>query len=236
MSKGKIYLIPTTISEDTQATVIPEQVRSVLPELRYFLVENVRTARRFLSSLKIFPSIEPLSFEVLDKSTSKAALKELLEPVFAGESIGILSESGCPGVADPGALAIEYAHENGIRVIPLVGPSSILLGLMASGLNGQRFAFHGYLPIDQKELSRTIRELERESKVRNQTQIFIETPYRNNNMFRVLVDVLAPTTLLTVGQDITGKDESIKTMRVGVWRQNPQALEKVPAVFLFLAR
>lgn len=236
MSKGKIYLIPTTISEGTQATVIPEQVRSALPELRYFLAENVRTARRFLSSLKIFPSIEPLSFQVLDKSTSKAALKELLEPVFAGESIGILSESGCPGVADPGALAIEYAHENAIRVIPLVGPSSILLGLMASGLNGQRFAFHGYLPIDQKELGRTIRELERESKGRNQTQIFIETPYRNNNMLRVLLDVLAPTTLLTVGLDITGKGESIKTMKVGVWRQNPQVLEKVPAVFLFLAR
>jgi 16S rRNA (cytidine1402-2'-O)-methyltransferase len=236
MSNGKVYLIPTIISDDTQAAVIPGQLREVLPGLKYFLVENVRSARRFLSSLKIFPSIESLSFEILDKDTSKEVMKNFFAPVFSGESIGILSESGCPGIADPGAIAVEYAHEQNITVIPLVGPSSILLALMASGLNGQQFAFHGYLPIDAKELIKSLKEMERESRSRHQTQIFIETPHRNNSMIRSLLETLGPGTLLTIAFDLTGKEEYIKTLPVSSWRKNPPVLTKMPAIFLFLAR
>lgn len=236
MSYGKVYLIPTIISEDTQAAVIPAQVRETLPGLKYFLVENVRSARRFLSSLKIFPSIEALTFEVLDKDTSSDAMKRFFAPVFSGESIGILSESGCPGIADPGAIAVAYAHEQNLAVIPLVGPSSILLALMASGLNGQQFAFHGYLPIDSKELTRSLKEMERDSRSRRQTQIFIETPHRNNSLIRSLLETLGAGTLLTVAFDLTGREEYIKTLPVGAWRKNPPVLTKMPAIFLFLAR
>jgi 16S rRNA (cytidine1402-2'-O)-methyltransferase len=235
MVNGKVYLIPTIISEDTQSAVIPASVKEILPNLRYFLVENIRTARRYLSSLKIFESIEPLHFQVLDKETTKDAMLELFAPVFAGHSIGILSESGCPGIADPGALAVKFAHEKNVVVVPLVGPSSILLALMASGLNGQRFAFHGYLPVDQKQLTQVIKDLERESRIKNQTQLFIETPYRNNNMMKVLVEVLNPATLLTVAVDITGANEYIKTWEVREWKKSKPVFSKLPAIFLFLA-
>jgi 16S rRNA (cytidine1402-2'-O)-methyltransferase len=236
MSYGKVYLIPTIISEDTQAAVIPGHVREILPGLKYFLVENVRSARRFLSTLKLFPSIEALTFEVLDKDSSAAEMKKFFTPVFSGESIGILSESGCPGIADPGAIAVEYAHEQNIKVIPLVGPSSILLALMASGLNGQQFTFHGYLPIDSKELTKSLKEMERDSRSRRQTQIFIETPHRNNSLIRSLLETLGPGTLLTVAFDLTGREEYVKTLPVSSWRKNPPVLTKMPAIFLFLAR
>ncbi|MCZ8215417.1 MAG: SAM-dependent methyltransferase, partial [Cyclobacteriaceae bacterium] len=174
MEKGKLYLIPVVIAEATQANVIPEQVRTVLPSIQYFLAEEIRTARRYLSSLKVYESIEPLQFQVLDKKTKQAELKEFFKPIEEGKNLGVLSESGCPGVADPGALAVAYAHKHNITVVPLVGPSSLLLSLMASGLNGQKFAFHGYLPIDAKDRQHAIRELEKESKQKNQTQLFIE--------------------------------------------------------------
>lgn len=235
MKKGMVYLIPTVISENTQSNVIGAGVRNVLPAIRYFLVENVRTARRFLSSLKVYESVEPLHFEVLDKDTPVESLDRFFEPVLKGEDVGILSESGCPGVADPGALAVEYAHRQGLKVVPMVGPSSILLGLMASGLNGQRFAFHGYLPIDARELANTIRELERESRQKNQTQIFIETPYRNNTMMSALLRSLNPSTLLTVALDLTGEGESIQTHPAGKWKILSPQFSKTPAVFLFLA-
>lgn len=232
---GKVYMIPCPISEDTQHEVIPPSVLQAISGLDYFLVENVRTARRFIASLKIFPSVEPLKFEVLDKDTSRQRVLELLDPVKKGSSVGILSEAGCPGVADPGALGAAVAHELGIEVIPLVGPSSILLGLMASGLNGQRFAFHGYLPIEPREFERSVKELERESRTKNQTQLFIETPYRNNKVAASLIKVLHPGTRLTVALDITGSLQNIKTMRVDEWRKNLPELPKAPAVFLILA-
>lgn len=235
MVNGKVYLIPTIISEDTQAAVIPASVREVLPNLKFFLVENIRTARRYLSSLKVYESIEPLQFQVLDKETTKESVQELFAPVFAGHSIGILSESGCPGIADPGALAVQFAHEKNIVVVPLVGPSSILLALISSGLNGQRFAFHGYLPVDQKQLTHAIKDLERESRLKNQTQLFIETPYRNNNIMKVLVEVLNPATLLTVAIDITGNQEYIKTLQVAEWKKSKPIFPKLPGIFLFLA-
>jgi 16S rRNA (cytidine1402-2'-O)-methyltransferase len=235
MVNGKLYLIPTIISEETQNAVIPASVKEVLPNLKYFLVENIRTARRYLSSLRIYDSIEPLQFQVLNKDTTKESMQELFAPVFAGHSIGVLSESGCPGIADPGALAVQYAHEKNLLVVPLVGPSSILLALISSGLNGQRFAFHGYLPVDQKQLTQVIKDLERESRTKNQTQLFIETPYRNNNIMKVLLGVLNPATLLTVAVDITGKQEYIRTMRVNEWKKSKPVFSKLPAIFLFLA-
>ncbi len=234
MNKGKLYLIPTTIAEDTQASVIPAQVRNMLPSIQYFLAEDIRTARRYLSSLKVYDSIEPLHFQVLDKKTKAGQLKELFQPLEAGNNLGILSESGCPGVADPGALAVHYAHAHGIQVVPLVGPSSLLLSLMASGLNGQRFAFHGYLPIDAKDRQQSIRELEKESKQKNQTQLFIETPYRNQAVFNDLVKTLGPVTWLTVAYDITGNAEMIKTNTVANWRKEKLQLDKLPCVFLLL--
>ena len=235
MSKGTLYLIPTIVSDDTQAQVIPAQVRDVLPNIRYFLAENVRTARRYLSSLKVYDSIENLKIEVLDKDTEYSQLDGLFTLVLNGQNVGILSESGCPGVADPGSLAVRFAHQHQINVVPLVGPSSILLALMASGLNGQRFAFHGYLPIEAKEASKTIKEFEKESKQKNQTQIFIETPYHNNNVFTVLKANLGENVLLCVASDLTGTNEFIKTQSVKKWKENQHEWKKVPTVFLFLA-
>lgn len=236
MDKGKLYLIPMVIADETQSDVITPSIRKILPELRYFLVENVRTARRFLSSLKIFESIEPLQFELLDKDTNPERLGNLFQPLFEGHSIGVLSESGCPGIADPGSLAVSYAHDHSIRVVPLVGPSSIVLALMASGLNGQRFAFNGYLPIDSRELMVAIKEFERESKQKDQTQVFIETPYRNNSLLSSLLRALSDKTLLTVALDLTGAAENIKTYEVRKWKTLATELPKTPAVFLFLSR
>jgi 16S rRNA (cytidine1402-2'-O)-methyltransferase len=234
MKKGVLYLVPSSIAEETQQTVIPEHVRQALPGIRHFLAEDVRTARRFLSSLKLYASIEPLQFEVLNKDTKPAELKALFQPLLEGHNLGVISESGCPGVADPGALAVKYAHEQGIQVAPLVGPSSLLLALMGSGLNGQRFTFHGYLPIDSKEAATAIKTLEKESQSRRQTQLFIETPYRNNAMLKNLLQNLHDDTLLCIAVDLTGKEESIKTLPVSKWKNLRPELPKVPAVFLFL--
>jgi 16S rRNA (cytidine1402-2'-O)-methyltransferase len=235
MPVGKLYLIPNIIADNTQDAVITAQVKSVLPGITYFLAEDIRTARRFLSSLKIYDSIEPLHFEVLDKDTDPAVVPNLLSPVSKGIDMGIISESGCPGIADPGALAVRYAHEINIQVIPMVGPSSILLALMASGLNGQHFAFHGYLPIEAKEAEHAIRTLEKESRLKNQTQVFIETPYRSNALFQMLLKTLGSDTLLCVAENLTGSNENIKTVAVKKWRNTNKMLPKEPAVFLFLA-
>jgi len=171
----------------------------------------------------------------LAAEVQRAQVRPLLEPLLAGKSLGVLSESGCPGVADPGALAVRLAHELNIAVVPLVGPSSILLSLMASGLNGQRFAFQGYLPIDAKEGARAIHDLEKESRIKNQTQIAIETPYRNKTLFQNLVRNLSDATLLTVAINVTGADERIKTIPVRQWKKENPELPKLPTVFLFLA-
>ncbi|MBK5279794.1 MAG: SAM-dependent methyltransferase [Bacteroidia bacterium] len=234
-AKGKIYLIPMVIAEDTLQQVIPKQVLLALKDIQFFLVENPRTARRYLSGLKIYDSIETLSFQVLDKETKASELKVLMTPVLKGNNVGVISESGCPGVADPGSMAVRFAHQNGIAVVPLVGPSSILLALMASGLNGQSFAFHGYLPVDAKEAAKAIKEFERESIDKNQTQLFIETPYRNNKVLDHLLGSLKPTSILSIALDITGKSEFIQTKTVRDWKLNKPSLPKEPAIFSFLA-
>jgi 16S rRNA (cytidine1402-2'-O)-methyltransferase len=235
ITAGKLYLIPNAISEETQSSVIPSQVKENLQTINHFLAEDIRTARRYLSSLKIYPSIESLHFEILNKETPEGKLPDLMKPISEGHHIGVISESGCPGVADPGALAVKYAHENNIQVVPLVGPSSLLLALMASGLNGQQFAFQGYLPIDAKEAAQKIKELERESKAKNQTQIFIETPYRNNAVFDHFLKNLHPETKLSVALDLTGQHEFIRTLKVSHWQKQKENWPKTPAVFLFLA-
>jgi 16S rRNA (cytidine1402-2'-O)-methyltransferase len=235
MNKGKLFLIPNVIADDTQRSVITPQVYNVLPTISHFLVEDLRTARRFLSSLRVFDSIEALNFQVLDKDTKKEELPPLFEPISQGLNIGIISEAGCPGVADPGALAVKFAHGNSIKVIPLVGPSALLLALMASGLNGQQFAFHGYLPTGAKEGLAAIRSLEQESRHKNQTQIFIETPYRNNHLKRMLLANLRNDTLLSIAADLTGEKETILTLPVGDWKKEVADMPKVPAIFMFLA-
>jgi 16S rRNA (cytidine1402-2'-O)-methyltransferase len=235
MNKGNLYLIPNTIAEGTHDKVLTPQLKELLPGIQYFVVENIRTARRFLSSLKIYQSVETLSFSILDKDTAYDQINSLFEPLFSGRHAGIISEAGCPGIADPGALAVKFAHENDIKVVPLVGPSSILLALMASGLNGQNFAFHGYMPIDSRDAISKIRELEKESAKRNQTQILIETPYRNNSLLNNLIKALNQATLLTIATDITGASETIRTRTIGDWKSAPVPLAKSPTVFLFLA-
>lgn len=235
MTPGKLYLIPNIIAENTQDSVIPLQVKDTLQRLRNFLVEDVRTARRYLSSLKIYASIEPLQFQVLNKDTAHEELPGLMAPLLNGLDIGVISESGCPGVADPGAMAVHYAHNHGIAVIPLTGPSSILMALMASGLNGQKFAFQGYLPVDSQTALKTIKEYERESKQKGQTQIFIETPYRNNAVFGFLLNGLHSSTQLTVALDITGPHQQIQTKTIADWKTSAVHWPKSPAVFLFLA-
>ena len=235
MNKGKLYLIPNVIADATHDVVISPQIINALPNIRHFLAEDIRSARRYLSTLKIFESIESLDFQILDKDTPREILATLFNPLLNGSNMGIISEAGCPGVADPGALAVKFAHENNVEVVPLVGPSSILLALMASGLNGQRFAFHGYLPIEAKECTRVIRDMEIESRHKNQTQIFIETPYRNNNLKQLLVTTLKNETLLTIALDVTGKGEKINTFPVKQWKTIDYDMPKSPAVFLFLS-
>ena len=233
--KGKLYLIPNVIAEGTAGKVISPYVKEILRPIQFFLVEDIRTARRYLSSLSIYDSIEKLYFNCLDKNTTEAELPLLMGPLEEGKPIGLISESGCPGVADPGALAVLFAHQQGIKVEPLVGPSSILLALMASGLNGQRFSFHGYLPVESTEASKAIKRFENESRSTNQTQIFIETPYRNNSLLQHLIKTLSDNTLLCLALDITGDSEFIKTQTVARWKSEGMQVPKIPALFLFLA-
>ena len=231
MGKGKLYLIPTILSEGTTDLVFSQSWCESILHIKYFRVENIRTARRFLSSLKVFPSIEELDFSTLDKETANETIAELLKPLQAGNDIGIVSESGIPAVADPGSLAVAYAHKSNIPVTVLPGPSSIMLALAGSGLNGQRFAFHGYLPIDERECERAIKLLERESASKEQTQIFIETPFRNNRLLKAFLKHLAPSTRLCLALDLTGSEEQIICKKVAQWPK--VELPKLPAIFLF---
>ncbi len=235
MAFGKIYLIPNVISEGTQTDVIPEQVKSTILKCDFFLVENIRTARRYISSLKLGLTIEELRFEILDKKTSFEECVDLIQPILQGSNVGIISESGCPGIADPGARLVHVAHQFGITSIPIVGPSSILLSLMASGFNGQSFAFHGYLPIDKKERQLRIKQLERESKEKDQTQIFMDTPYRNEQLLADILKSARRDTFLCVARDVTGDKEQIVTKPVNKWKVNDMSLKKIPTIFLIYA-
>lgn len=233
MPNGKLYLIPIEIASQTGKHVVPDQVKEVIKSLDYFLVENLRTARRFVSSLKLGLVIEELEFQVLDKKTNDGSLETLMKPIFLGRNVGVMSESGCPGIADPGAKAAAFAHRKGIDVVPLVGPSSIIMALMASGLNGQSFVFHGYLPIKKLELSKKIKAIEKQSQSNyGQAQIFIETPFRNNGMLESLVSHCHPDSMLCVATDLTGEKERIVSKTVKEWKKRSIELHKQPTVFI----
>lgn len=235
MQKGTVYLIPNIISADTQDDVIPVQVKNAILDTDIFFVEDLRTARRFVSSLKLGLTIEELEFRVLDKKTTFEQCFEIAQIALEGKNLGIISESGCPGVADPGARLVHMAQQLGIKCKPLVGPSSILMALMASGFNGQSFAFHGYLPIDRKERQQKIRELEKESRDKDQTQIFMDTPYRNEVLLFDLIKVARQDSFLCVARDITGEKELIKTKPIAKWKANEIDLKKIPTIFLLYA-
>ncbi|WP_210490045.1 SAM-dependent methyltransferase [Rufibacter aurantiacus] len=235
-AKGTLFLIPTVLAEDTASAVICRQVAEVTAQLKYFLVENARTARRYIKSIAPSQTIEELQITVIDKNSSNAELTAALKPLLAGQDAGVISEAGCPGVADPGAELARLAHQHGVKVVPLVGPSAILMGLMASGFNGQSFAFHGYLPIEKRDRIQAVKELEKEMAVKDQTQIFMETPYRNKQMIDDLLQNLSKDTKLCIAANITGPNEFIKTLRVADWKGKVPDLHKQPAVFLIYRR
>ncbi|MBP0905195.1 SAM-dependent methyltransferase [Mariniflexile gromovii] len=229
---GKLFLIPTTLGDNEPLEVLPITVKQVIEETDTFIVENDKTARHFIKRITPEKSQPSLKMFHLNKHTEVADLPTFLEPCLNGFNVGLLSEAGCPGVADPGADIVKIAHQKNIKVIPLVGPSSILMALMSSGMNGQSFAFNGYLPIDKGERKSEIKRLERLSFEHNQSQIFIETPYRNNKMLEDLSNILDLNTQVCVACDITLSTEFIKTQTANQWKKNIVDLHKRPTIFI----
>jgi 16S rRNA (cytidine1402-2'-O)-methyltransferase len=231
----KVFLIPNELSEGTAERYIPEVVKETLLGLRVIFCEDARTTRRFIGKLlrgKV--AVEEYVLFELTKNTTDQQLSEQIKQIESASEVGIISDAGCPGIADPGSLLVAWAHKQNIRVVPLPGPSSILLSVMASGLNGQSFAFNGYLPIDRQDRKKRIKELERISKLAKQTQLFIETPYRNDKMLDDLIETCDKSTLLTVSVDLTGATEQIITKPVSHWKKGELILGKRPAMFGFL--
>lgn len=231
MPAATLYLIPVTLGETEISKVLPSYNQSIISSIRYFIVENVRTARRFLKQADPGINVDGLTFYTLNKHTSDTELSGFLNPIEDGNSIGIISEAGCPAIADPGADIVAIAQEKNIPVVPLVGPSSVLLALMASGFNGQSFAFHGYLPIDAGERIKTLKSLEQRIYSENQTQLFIETPYRNGKLADDILKTCKPATLLCIAADITLGSEFIKTKRIADWKKQMPDLSKRPCIF-----
>jgi len=229
---GKLYLIPTTLGDTEPLEVMPLSVKKVIEEVDFFIVENEKTARRFIKKITPKKSQSSLHLMSLDKYAEELETRTYLDVCKNGTHVGLLSEAGVPAVADPGATIVKLAHEKGIQVVPLVGPSSILMAMMSSGMNGQNFAFNGYLPIDKAERKKAIKELEKLSLDKNQSQIFIETPYRNEKMFADLKAALSPTTNLCIAADITLTSEYIKTLAVKDWKHQSPDLHKKPAIFI----
>lgn len=235
MSAGTLYLVPTPLAESTADASIPLPVRSRIHGIGHFIVEEPKSARAFLKALEHPGPLASLGIERLPEKANDALLDGLLAPLLAGNDAALLSEAGAPAVADPGAALVRRAHRLGIRVVPLVGPSAILMALMASGLEGQRFAFHGYLPVEEAALARRLKALEADSRRERRTEIFIETPYRNDRLLRLIVATCAPATLLSVAVDLTAPTETIATQPIAAWRDEPRAIGKRPAVFLLQA-
>ena len=230
-----LYLIPTLLAEGTDAQVLPGSIRDIIEKTDVYFVENIRSARRFISGLKTSRLIDETQFFELDKDTPPAdTRRQMQELTECKRHAGVLSEAGCPGVADPGAVVAGIAHALGWRVEPLVGPSSILLALMASGMSGQSFVFHGYLPIDRQDRARALRHLEKEGQQRQQTQIFMETPYRNDALFADILANCQSTTRLCVACNVTASDAFIRTQTIWEWKSQVPDLRKKPTVFLLL--
>ncbi len=232
LSKGKLYLIPTPLGE-TSVETIPTYVIEILHRLDFFIAERAKTARHFIKSTNPRKAFSELSFSELNKHTLPEEIPSFLNPAMEGHDIGLLSEAGCPGVADPGAEIVKIAHQNNIEVVPLVGPSSILLALMASGMDGQSFAFQGYLSPKPFELAKDLKRLEQQSIKFKQTQIFIETPYRNNKLIEQAIKTLSPSTRFCIAANLTLETQFVKTRTIKHWRsKNPPTLHKVPSIFL----
>ena len=229
---GILYLIPNTLGQSNIDNVLPSYNISVAKNLRHFIVENVRSARRFLKMLDRDIVIDDLSFYELNRHTPPDRIAELLLPIYEGHSMGIISEAGCPAIADPGADVVAIAQRKNIRVVPLVGASSIILSLMASGFNGQSFAFVGYLPIDKKARIQRLKQLESRASSERQTQIFIETPYRNNQLVQDIVATLKPDTLLCIASELTADTESVKTLPIAEWAKQQIDINKRNTIFL----
>jgi 16S rRNA (cytidine1402-2'-O)-methyltransferase len=231
--RGKLYLIPTTLGETTEPLeVMPLSVKKVVEQIDYYVVENEKSARRFIKKIAPKKSQSSLQLMLLDKYAEELETSKYLDVCEQGISVGLLSEAGAPAIADPGATIVKLAHEKNIQVVPLVGPSSILMAMMSSGMNGQNFAFNGYLPIDKADRKRAIKELEKLSKEKNQSQIFIETPYRNEKMLTDLKAILTPLTNLSIAADITLSTEYIRTLSVKEWKSERPDLHKRPAIFI----
>ncbi len=236
MKLGTLYLIPVTLGDDNITLVLPPEVVSVAQTLETFVVESEKSARHFLSTIKTAKPVRELTLNLLNEHTEDKALPELLKPLLAGQDVGLMSDAGCPGVADPGAKLVELAHQKGVRVVPFVGPSSILLSLMASGLNGQQFAFLGYLPVDKMQRNQKLKEIEKRSLTHKETQLFIETPYRNQHMLEAILSIGQPNTRLCVACDISLATEMIATKTIANWKKSPLPdLHKRPTIFLLLA-
>lgn len=233
--RGKLYLIPTTLGDTEPLEVLPLSIKQVIENTTHFIVENEKTARRFIKRITPGKSQPSLILYTLNKYTGPEEFSSYLEPCFQGQDIGIISEAGCPGIADPGADVVALAHQKNIRVIPLVGPSSILLAMMGSGMNGQSFAFTGYLPIEKNERKKELKNLERRSRDHQQSQVFIETPYRNNKLLSDLLQGLKPDTRLCIAADITLPSEYIVTKPIASWKKSQPDLHKRPTIFIIHA-
>lgn len=231
-TKGRLYLIPITLGESNPDDVLPQTVKRAVELIDCYIVENEKTARKFIKSIVPEKVQATLRLSTLNKHTEIAEHNQMIQPCLEGINVGVMSEAGCPGVADPGAAIVKLAHEKGIQVIPLVGPSSILLAMMGSGMNGQSFAFNGYLPIDKSEKKAALKNFEKLSNDKNQSQLFIETPYRNNKLIEDLLQTLHPNTHLCIAADITLPTEYIKTMRVADWKKAKIDLHNRPTIFI----
>ncbi|MCK8481091.1 SAM-dependent methyltransferase [Psychroserpens algicola] len=229
---GKLYLVPTRLGDNPPLEVLPISVKKIIELVDDYIVENEKTARRFIKKIDSRKQQSILNFKILNKYTQPEEIQHFIDDCKQGKPMGLLSEAGCPGIADPGADIVKLAHENNIQVVPLVGPSSILLALMSSGMNGQSFAFNGYIPIDKTERKATLKRLERLSFEQNQTQLFIETPYRNNKILEDICASLHQNTRVCVACDLTLPTEYIKTMTVNDWKHTKIDLHKRPAIFV----
>ncbi len=231
-NKGCLFLIPVGIATGTPHDYLPASTLSVIQSVTVFIVEDLRSARRFLKSAGYARSFDETQFIIFNEHTRVEEIFEILRSADEGKSIGLLSEAGLPCVADPGSIIVAMAHEKGVKVVPLIGPSSIMLALMASGMNGQHFVFHGYLPVQKNDRSKALREVESNAKRSGFTQIFIETPYRNAQMLETIVEVCSESTMLCIACDIGVANGFVLTKRVGWWRKNIPSIHKRPAVFL----
>lgn len=230
--QASLFLIPVTLGETSIEQVLPSYNREVILGIKHFIVENIRSARRFLKKTDALINIDELTFYELNKHTKPEQIESYLNPIKEGMHVGIISEAGCPAIADPGADIVSIAQRKGYKIVPLVGPSSILMALMASGFNGQSFAFHGYLPIESNDRIRKIKQLEQRIYHEHQTQIFIETPYRNSKLAEDLIRNCSPTTKLCIAMNITCEDEFIRTFNIQNWKKQLPDMDKKPCIFL----